>query len=190
MLKRFAPLVPLALVTLLYGCASTGPVAPSQDHRVAAEQSVKAKASASSVFTEEELASEDDLNAFSSNGKPYQLPALADASADLRSPSVATRMTSAHATPSVQYSSSQIGADDTPTHSPATVCPSAQPGASTGGAVSLPPPHAASAASAASATKHLVFIVIVREPSAFMVSFRRHVDVQQKPYHPAYGRDM
>ncbi|MCU7239763.1 C40 family peptidase [Pseudomonas peradeniyensis] len=78
MLKRFAPLVPLALVTLLYGCASTGPVEPSQDHRVATEQSVKAKASASSVFTEEELASEDDLNAFSSNGKPYQLPVLAD----------------------------------------------------------------------------------------------------------------
>ncbi|MCH7419270.1 C40 family peptidase [Pseudomonas mosselii] len=78
MLKRFAPLVPLALVTFLYGCASTGPVAPSQDHRVAAEQSVKAKASASSVFTEEELASEDDLDAFSSNGKPYQLPVLAD----------------------------------------------------------------------------------------------------------------
>ncbi|KNX79123.1 MULTISPECIES: C40 family peptidase [Pseudomonas] len=78
MLKRFAPLVPLALVTLLYGCASTGPVEPSQDHRVATEQSVKAKASASSVFTEEELASEDDLDAFSSNGKPYQLPVLAD----------------------------------------------------------------------------------------------------------------
>ncbi|MDH0301146.1 MULTISPECIES: C40 family peptidase [unclassified Pseudomonas] len=78
MLKRFAPLVPLALVTLLFGCASQGPVSPSQDHPLAAEQSVKAKASASSVFTEEELASEDDLEAFSSNSKPYQLPVLAD----------------------------------------------------------------------------------------------------------------
>ncbi|QXI39685.1 C40 family peptidase [Pseudomonas xantholysinigenes] len=78
MLKRFAPLVPLALVTLLYGCASTGPVAPSQDHALVAEQAIKAKASASSVFTEEELASEDDLEAFSSNSKPYQLPVLAD----------------------------------------------------------------------------------------------------------------
>ncbi|WP_046854536.1 C40 family peptidase [Pseudomonas sp. CCOS 191] len=78
MLKRFAPLVPLALVTLLYGCASTGSVAPSQDQRMATEQSVKAKASTSSVFAEEELASEDDLEAFSSNSKPYQLPVLAD----------------------------------------------------------------------------------------------------------------
>ena len=78
MLKRFAPLVPLALATLLFGCASTGPVATSQDHPLATEQSVKAKASASSVFTEEELASEDDLEAFSSNSKPYQLPVLAD----------------------------------------------------------------------------------------------------------------
>ncbi|WP_194789448.1 C40 family peptidase [Pseudomonas sp. UFMG81] len=77
MLKRFAPLVPLALVTLLFGCASQGPTTPSQDHYLAAEHSVKAKASASSVFTEEELASDDDLNTFSSS-KPYQLPVLAD----------------------------------------------------------------------------------------------------------------
>lgn len=78
MLKRFAPLVPLALVTLLYGCASTGPVSESQDHQLAAEQSVKARAATSSVFTEEELASEDDLETFSSTSKPYQLPVLAD----------------------------------------------------------------------------------------------------------------
>jgi hypothetical protein len=49
----------------------------NQDHRPVAEQSLKAKASASSVFTEEELASEDDLAAFASS-KPYQLPVLAD----------------------------------------------------------------------------------------------------------------
>ncbi|MEN8641177.1 C40 family peptidase [Pseudomonas sichuanensis] len=78
MLKRFAPLVPLALATFLFGCAVHGPATQSQDHHLAAEQSLKAKASASSVFTEEELASEDDLNAFSSNSKPYQLPVLAD----------------------------------------------------------------------------------------------------------------
>ncbi|MHA6161508.1 C40 family peptidase [Pseudomonas sichuanensis] len=78
MLKRFAPLVPLALATFLFGCAAHGPATQSQDHRPVAEQSLKAKASASSVFTEEELASEDDLNAFSSNSKPYQLPVLAD----------------------------------------------------------------------------------------------------------------
>jgi cell wall-associated NlpC family hydrolase len=78
MLKRFAPLVPLALVTLLFGCASQGPATQSQDHRLVAEQSAKIKASTSSVFTEEELANEEDLDAFSSNSKPYQLPVLAD----------------------------------------------------------------------------------------------------------------
>jgi len=83
MLKRFAPLVPLALVTLLIGCAAQGPASHSeqqpQDHSpIAAESAFKAKASSSSVFGEpEELATEDDLAAFSSS-KPYQLPALAD----------------------------------------------------------------------------------------------------------------
>ncbi|QXH48172.1 C40 family peptidase [Pseudomonas xanthosomatis] len=78
MLKRFAPLVPLALVTLLFGCATQGPATQPQDHRLVTEQSVKTKAANSSVFTEEELASEEDLDAFSSNSKPYQLPVLAD----------------------------------------------------------------------------------------------------------------
>ena len=83
MLKRFAPLVPLALVTLLFGCAAHGPASHSeqqpQDHTpIAAESAFKAKASSSSVFGEpEELATEDDLQSFSSS-KPYQLPALAD----------------------------------------------------------------------------------------------------------------
>lgn len=83
MLKRFAPLVPLALVTLLFGCAAQGPAShselQSQDHSpIAAQSAFKAKAFSSSVFGEpEELATEDDLEAFSSS-KPYQLPALAD----------------------------------------------------------------------------------------------------------------
>ncbi|MFJ3076218.1 MULTISPECIES: C40 family peptidase [Pseudomonas] len=78
MLKRFAPLVPLALVTLLIGCAAQGPVSQPQDHTpVASQAAIKAKASASSVFGEEEQATEDDLEAFSSS-KPYQLPVLAD----------------------------------------------------------------------------------------------------------------
>lgn len=83
MLKRFAPLVPLALVTLLFGCAAHGPASHSeqqpQDHTpIAAQSAFKAKASSSSVFGEpEELATEDDLEAFSSS-KPYQLPVLAD----------------------------------------------------------------------------------------------------------------
>ncbi|WAB99317.1 MULTISPECIES: C40 family peptidase [Pseudomonas] len=80
MLKRFAPLVPLALVTLLIGCAAQGPVSQPQDHTpVAAQSAPKAKASVSSVFGEQpEVATEDDLQAFSSTSKPYQLPALAD----------------------------------------------------------------------------------------------------------------
>lgn len=80
MLKRFAPLVPLALVTLLIGCAAQGPVSQPQDHTPVASQSApEAKASVSSVFDEQqELATEDDLQAFSSNSKPYQLPVLAD----------------------------------------------------------------------------------------------------------------
>ncbi|MDH4553361.1 peptidase P60 [Pseudomonas sp. LB-090624] len=83
MLKRFAPLVPLALVTLLIGCAAQGPASHSepqpQDHTpIAAQSAIKAKASPSSVFGEpEELATEDDLASFSSS-KPYQLPVLAD----------------------------------------------------------------------------------------------------------------
>ncbi|MGN8261883.1 C40 family peptidase [Pseudomonas sp. SMSB3] len=78
MLKRFAPLVPLALVTLLFGCAAQGPVSQPQDYTPVVSQSVsKAKASPSAVFGEEEQASEDDLQAFSSS-KPYQLPVLAD----------------------------------------------------------------------------------------------------------------
>ncbi|MET3677042.1 hypothetical protein ABIB24_005352 [Pseudomonas sp. UYEF17] len=50
-----------------------------QDHSpIAAQSAFKAKASSSSVFGEpEELATEDDLEAFSSS-KPYQLPVLAD----------------------------------------------------------------------------------------------------------------
>ncbi|EJN39045.1 cell wall-associated hydrolase, invasion-associated protein [Pseudomonas sp. GM84] len=78
MLKRFAPLVPLALVTLLIGCAAQAPVSQPQDHTSVARQAgIDAKASPSSVFGEEMQATEDDLEAFSSS-KPYQLPVLAD----------------------------------------------------------------------------------------------------------------
>ena len=83
MLKRFAPLVPLALVTLLFGCASQGPVSQPQDQNsIAAHSASLIKPSASSVFGEEPLATEEDLEAFSSNSKPYELPVLADALMD------------------------------------------------------------------------------------------------------------
>ncbi|WP_409273877.1 C40 family peptidase [Pseudomonas sp. KCJK9111] len=79
MLKRFAPLVPLALVTLLFGCAAQGPVSQPQDHTpVAVQPVIKAKASSSPVFGEpQEVATDDELEVFSSS-KPYQLPVLAD----------------------------------------------------------------------------------------------------------------
>ncbi|MHC8408234.1 C40 family peptidase [Pseudomonas sp. TMB3-21] len=79
MLNRFAPLVPLALVTLLFGCAAHTPVveqAPQQQVR----NSVTAQSS-SILFQREldqqELATDKELATFA-DGKSYQLPVLAD----------------------------------------------------------------------------------------------------------------
>ncbi|ROL79327.1 peptidase P60 [Pseudomonas chlororaphis] len=72
MLKRFAPLVPLALVTLLFGCATHSPVSQQEQQQV--QNSSKAQSSA--IF-QEELATEKELAEFADN-KPYQLPVLAD----------------------------------------------------------------------------------------------------------------
>ncbi len=78
MLNRFAPLVPLALVTLLFGCAAQGPVQQQQDHySVSAQTAHKSSTVADASVFEEELATEQDLEAFSSS-KSYELPALAD----------------------------------------------------------------------------------------------------------------
>ncbi|WP_249672119.1 C40 family peptidase [Pseudomonas abieticivorans] len=76
MLKRFAPLVPLALVTLLFGCAAHSPVSQQQALNPVTPQS-QAQAKAGASFQEEELATEDEINEFS-DSKPYQLPVLAD----------------------------------------------------------------------------------------------------------------
>ncbi|KJK06305.1 MULTISPECIES: C40 family peptidase [Pseudomonas] len=75
MLKRFAPLVPLALVTLLFGCAAHSPVSQQQAQQPVTAQ-VSTKSSLAATF-EEELAAEEELKNFASS-KPYQLPALAD----------------------------------------------------------------------------------------------------------------
>ncbi|AIS11755.1 NLP/P60 family protein [Pseudomonas chlororaphis subsp. aurantiaca] len=72
MLKRFAPLVPLALVTLLFGCATHSPVSQQEQQQV--QNSSKAQSSA--IF-QEELATEKELAEFA-DSKPYQLPVLAD----------------------------------------------------------------------------------------------------------------
>jgi cell wall-associated NlpC family hydrolase len=73
MLNRFAPLVPLALVTLLFGCAAHTPVV-QQAPQPQVQNSVTAQ---SSTLFQEELATEKELADFA-GGKSYQLPVLAD----------------------------------------------------------------------------------------------------------------
>jgi cell wall-associated NlpC family hydrolase len=74
MLKRFAPLVPLALVTLLFGCAAHSPVS-QQEQQQQVTNTVTAKSS--SVLFQEELATDKELADFA-DGKSYKLPVLAD----------------------------------------------------------------------------------------------------------------
>ncbi|ANJ57527.1 peptidase P60 [Pseudomonas silesiensis] len=78
MLKRFAPLVPLALVTLLFGCAAHTP-APQQEQNQQVINSVTAQSSSVLLqeAIEQEAASDKELASFG-NGKSYQLPVLAD----------------------------------------------------------------------------------------------------------------
>lgn len=76
MLNRFAPLVPLALVALLFGCASH-PQQVAEQHNQQYKNQAKFVAAQSSTVYEEELATEKELAAFAGN-KPYQLPVLAD----------------------------------------------------------------------------------------------------------------
>ncbi|KPA95030.1 MULTISPECIES: C40 family peptidase [Pseudomonas] len=75
MLNRFAPLVPLALVTLLFGCAAHTPVSQQQVDNSARAASVSGVKS--STVLDDELATEKELAEFS-DSKPYQLPVLAD----------------------------------------------------------------------------------------------------------------
>jgi cell wall-associated NlpC family hydrolase len=74
MLNRFAPLVPLALVTLLFGCAAHTPVSQQAPQPQQVQHSVSDKAA--DPF-QEELATDKDLADFA-GGKSYQLPVLAD----------------------------------------------------------------------------------------------------------------
>ncbi|VVO57878.1 C40 family peptidase [Pseudomonas fluorescens] len=74
MLKRFAPLVPLALVTLLIGCAAHSPVS-QQEQQQQVKNSVTAQST--SVLFQEELATDKELADFA-DGKSYKLPGLAD----------------------------------------------------------------------------------------------------------------
>ncbi|WP_040070144.1 C40 family peptidase [Pseudomonas batumici] len=75
MLNRFAPLVPLALVTLLFGCAAHTPVSQQQVDNSVKTASVSGVKSSSVL--DDELATEKELAEFA-DGKPYQLPVLAD----------------------------------------------------------------------------------------------------------------
>jgi len=74
MLKRFAPLVPLALVTLLIGCAAHSPVS-QQEQQQQVKNSVTAQST--SVLFQEDLATDKELADFA-DGKSYKLPGLAD----------------------------------------------------------------------------------------------------------------
>ncbi|MFL1415970.1 C40 family peptidase [Pseudomonas fildesensis] len=81
MLNRFAPLVPLALVTLLFGCASHPQQVAEQQKSQVQSQAKFVAAQSSTVYEEalykEEQATEKELAAFAGS-KPYQLPVLAD----------------------------------------------------------------------------------------------------------------
>jgi len=81
MLNRFAPLVPLALVTLLFGSASHPQQVVEQQKTQQQSQAKFVAAQSASVYEEtlykEEQATEKELADFSGN-KPYQLPVLAD----------------------------------------------------------------------------------------------------------------
>ena len=76
MLNRFAPLVPLALVTLLFGCASH-PQQVAEQQKTQVQNQAKFVAAQSASVYEEEVATEKELANFSGS-KPYQLPVLAD----------------------------------------------------------------------------------------------------------------
>ncbi|WP_201189660.1 C40 family peptidase [Pseudomonas fluorescens] len=75
MLKRFAPLVPLALVTLLFGCAAHSPVSEQAPQQPVSNNSVTAQSS--SQRFQQELETDKELANFA-DGKSYQLPVLAD----------------------------------------------------------------------------------------------------------------
>ena len=81
MLNRFAPLVPLALVTLLFGCAAQMPASQQQVQNPSIKDSATAqsvnRAGYSASVLDDEIATEDELVQFADN-KPYQLPVLAD----------------------------------------------------------------------------------------------------------------
>jgi len=78
MLNRFAPLVPLALVTLLFGCAAHSPVS-QQEQQQQVKNAVTAQSSAryQEDLFQDEAATEKELAAFA-DGKSYKLPVLAD----------------------------------------------------------------------------------------------------------------
>ncbi|MFF7708200.1 NlpC/P60 family protein [Pseudomonas sp. NPDC007930] len=86
MLIRLAPLVPLALLTLLVGCAANSPVSQQQEYTQAsaprsqpAPLKLRPHASASPFENlDSDSASDDDAMAAFSGDKGYQLPMLAD----------------------------------------------------------------------------------------------------------------
>ncbi|MBV6826879.1 C40 family peptidase [Pseudomonas sp. PD9R] len=77
MLKRFAPLVPLALVTLLFGCAAHSPVSQQAQQQVQNSATAQSSARYQEALYQDEVATEKELADFA-DGKSYKLPVLAD----------------------------------------------------------------------------------------------------------------
>ncbi|VXC40602.1 Peptidase P60 [Pseudomonas sp. 8Z] len=85
MLKRFAPLVPLALTVFLVACAGHAPQ-PQTDESVAVQSTFPSR-----PVTHLDAAGSDEEAAATLNGKPYEMPQLADSLLDLGRSLIGTR---------------------------------------------------------------------------------------------------
>src|SRR5262245_27293779 len=94
------------------------------------------------------------------------VPAVALDAAFVSSASFVTVTMLSQATPAVHVFSAQTGEDDTPTHSPATVCPSGQPGGhGVGGDDSSLLPHAHKPSAARTRNEALEESAVMAGPS-------------------------
>jgi cell wall-associated NlpC family hydrolase len=85
MLKRFAPLVPLALLFVVSGCATTPSSSLQTESNPSLPVHTRSSTAAESIFANVDVESEDETGeelveqaAHFSADKPYQLPGLAD----------------------------------------------------------------------------------------------------------------
>lgn len=87
MLKRFAPLVPLALTVFLAACAGNSPQSqPQNDKAVAVQPDFPSR-----PVSQLDGVDSDEAAAAALNGKPYEMPQLADSLLDLGRSLIGTR---------------------------------------------------------------------------------------------------